>query len=336
MNRTVCKLIVSLFFVIILNVTSHAQKIGFLLDSYITDRWYMDEKLFSDKVKELGGECIVKTGGYGNAEEQVEIARQMISNDQVDVLVVVPADSKRAAEIAELAKENNVPLVSYDRLILSDAVSVYVSFNNRKVGNLQAEYALNLKPKGKYLLINGPTSDNNAILFREGQMEVLKPHVESGDITIIGDVVLKAWSEIEAFMETQDKLLNQSEQPDVIIAANDAIANGAIELIKSLDNAGKPVITGQDADIKGLKNILTGYQSMTVYKSINSLATVAAEAAMKLAKKQELEGTVVLETEGLKIRSVLLDPIVVDKENFKETVIKDGHVSLAEVMGLDK
>ncbi|ELR68299.1 Xylose ABC transporter, periplasmic xylose-binding protein XylF [Fulvivirga imtechensis AK7] len=330
------KTIVVVIVIISTHVASNAQKIGFLLDSYITDRWYMDEKLFSDEVKKLGGECLVETGAYGNAEEQIELAKKMITEGKVDVLVVVPSDARKAAVIASFAKENNVPLISYDRLILSDDISIYISFNNKKVGNLQAEYALNLAPKGRYILLNGPTTDNNAVLFREGQMEVLEPHIKSGNVTIVGDIVLTAWSEIEAFMQMQNLLLTQDNHPDVIIAANDALANGSIEMVKSVDNGGNPVITGQDADIRGLKNILKGHQTMTVYKSIKALATVAAQAAMKLANNQPIEGTVILKADNIEVKSILLDPVVVDKSNFKETVVQDGHISLAEMLNLSK
>jgi len=313
-----------------------AQKIGFLLDGYVTDRWYMDEKLFSDKVEDLGGTCLVKSSAYGEADEQLELAKRMIDDAHVDVLVVVPSDAHKAAAIAAYAKAKNVPLVAYDRLILSNDVSIYVSYDNKKVGMMQAKYALKEVPKGSYLLVNGPPSDNNAILYREGQLEVLKPQIEAGNITIMGDLVLESWSGVTAFMETQEFLSTQKERPDVILAANDAVANSCIESVKTFDEGDKTLITGQDADISGLKNILKGYQAMTVYKSIKSIANVAAETAMKLADNKKVTGTVSVKAENNEVDAILLEPVVVDKNNYKETVVKDGHITLAEMLKLDK
>ena len=147
-----------LAFALVLSVTgSVAQKIGLLMDSYAIDRWYIDEKLFKDRVSQLGGECFVEMP-YGDADEQVRLGKKLIQSG-VDVLVIVPTDSKKAAEIVAEAKAANIPVISYDRLILSRDLNFYISYNSLKVGNLQAEYALKKVPKGKYLLINFSGSD---------------------------------------------------------------------------------------------------------------------------------------------------------------------------------
>src|SRR5688572_9164042 len=118
----------------------HAQKIGLLLDSYVSDRWYLDKKLFIDKVTELGGECQVEVA-YGDPVEQVNLSKKMIAQG-VKVLVVVAVDAVKSAEIATIATAANVPVISYDRLILSNDVTIYISYNNEKVGSLQAEYMI--------------------------------------------------------------------------------------------------------------------------------------------------------------------------------------------------
>lgn len=304
------------------------QKVGFLLDSYITDRWYKDEKFVVDKVKELGGECVVKNP-FGDPNEQLRLAKELIA-EKVDVLIVVPCDTKAAVEIVAEAKKANVPVISYDRLILSNELAYYISYDNEKVGMLQAEFALSKVPAGNYALINGPTSDYNGILFRQGQLKVLEPHIKSGKVKVLLDHVLGGWSEMEAMMKFDEVFSSSSEQPDVVIAANDAIANGAVLSLKK-ELIGKVIITGQDADVQGVNNIIAGSQSMTIYKPIKPLATRAAEVAVQLGKEKSIKDATKIKVGELLVPAELLTPVVVDKNNYKDTVINDGHVQLAEL-----
>ena len=315
---------------VILNITtvSWAQKIGLLMDSYVIDRWYIDQKLFVDRITELGGECIVEIP-FGDADEQVKLGKKLIAS-KVDVLVIVAVDRLKAATIVQAAKEANIPVIAYDRMIDSNDLTLYVSYNNFNVGKLQAQYAVNKMPQGNYLLLNGPESDMNAISFREGQKFVLQPYIKNGKIKIIGDYVLASWSELEALMKTDEFLSSHVEKPDVIVAANDAIATGAIQSL-SKDLLGKVVVTGQDADKNSLKNIIAGTQTMTIYKPIKTLAFQAAESAMKIAKKEKVS-SIKAKIGTHEVNAILLEPIVVDKNNYKETVVKDGHVNLSEVL----
>ena len=315
---------------VILNITtvSWAQKIGLLMDSYVIDRWYIDQKLFVDRIKELGGECIVEMP-FGDADEQVKLGKKLIAS-KVDVLVIVPVDRIKAATIVQAAKEANIPVIAYDRMIDTNDLTLYVSYNNLNVGKLQAQYAVNKMPQGNYLLINGPESDMNAISFREGQKLVLQPFIKNGKIKIIGDNVLDSWSELESLMKTDEFLSSHPEKPDVILAANDALATGAIQSLPK-DLLGKVVVTGQDAEKTAMKNIIAGTQTMTIYKPIKPLAYQAAESAMKIAKGEKV--TSIKTNIGThEVNAILLEPVVVDKNNYKETVVKDGHVNLSEVV----
>jgi D-xylose transport system substrate-binding protein len=309
-------------------VSSFAQKIGFLMDSYITDRWYIDQKYVVERIKELGGECQVEIP-YGDANEQIKLAQKLIDS-KVDVLIVVPSDANKAAEIVAMGKKANIPVISYDRLIQSKDVRYYISFDNEKVGEIQAQYALSKVPQGNYVLINGPVTDYNGILFRKGQLKVLEPHIKSGKVKIILDHVLSDWSEMEAMMKVSETFSGNVTQPDAIVAANDALANGAI-LSLNKDLLGKIVITGQDADVIGLKNVISGNQSMTVYKSIKSLAIRAAEVAMELAKTKTIANGKLMKFGDLEVNAELLPAIAVDKSNYLDTVVKDGQVQLSEL-----
>lgn len=303
------------------------------MDSYVIDRWYIDQKLFTDHVRELGGGCLVEVP-YGDPDEQVKLGKKLL-DDGVDALVIVPSDSRKAAEIVAAANARNVPVISYDRLILSKGLSFYISYDNIEVGRLQAQYALSKVPKGKYLIINGPPTDNNAILFRNGQLEVLQPQIDKGNVQLIGDIVLNEWSELESLMRMDEFFSTSQERPDVIIAANDALATGSIQALPA-ELIGKVVITGQDAELIALKNIISGNQTMTIYKPIKPLAHQAAELAMTFAKKGSPKSKLKFKNGDFEVDAILLKPIVVDKANYKDTVVKDGHSTLSEIMGSKK
>ncbi|MFZ6010369.1 MAG: substrate-binding domain-containing protein [Bacteroidota bacterium] len=314
--------------IVLFSLPAASQKIGLLLGSFVSDRWYLDQKLFVDRVKELGGECLVEIA-Y-TAEEQASLAQKLIDRG-VEVLAVVPIDATKARDIVALAKTRKVPVISYDRLILSNDITIYISYDNEKVGRLQAQYMLNKFPNGKYFLINGPTIDNNAILFRRGQLSVLQPYADRGEIIILHDEVMETWSEMGAFESVKQYLAKGNEVPDVVLAANDALATGVIQALPP-HLAGKIAITGQDADVTNVRNIIAGNQTMTIYKPIRPLAYRAAEMAMDLEKGRSVRGQTTISTGDIKVPAILLDPMIVDITNYKETVIKDGHVSLSEVV----
>jgi D-xylose transport system substrate-binding protein len=304
-----------------------AQKVGLLMDSYVIERWRTDQSLIMERIKALGGKCLVEIP-HGNPDEQVKLGKKLIA-DKVDVLIIVPTDADKAAAIVAEAKKANIPVISYDRMIASKDIDLYISYDGNKVGQLQAQYAVDRKPAGNYMLINGPRSDRNSILFRNGQLNVINDGVNSGKIKVIADFVLDEWSDLEAIMKVEEFLANNSAQPDVILAANDALAMGAMEVLPR-ELLGKIVITGQDAERGALRNIVAGRQSMTVYKPIKPLAYQAAELAMKLARKEPVSSTK-MKVANYEVNAILLDPIVVDKNNYKETIVKDGHLSMSEI-----
>jgi D-xylose transport system substrate-binding protein len=311
-----------------LSFSATAQKVGLLMASFISDRWYLDQKHFSDRVQVLGGECIVDVS-Y-SAVEQMERAKKMIE-EGVKVLVIIAVDGTKGADIVAYAKSKNVPVICYDRLILSSDVTLYVSFDNVKVGRLQAEYALKRVPRGNYFLINGPTSDYSAVSFRKGQLAGLQASIDAGEVKIVQDVVMDSWSEMGAFETMKDFVTSRNDIPQVVIAANDALANGVISALPS-DRLGKVVVVGQDADLSGLRNIVSGNQAMTVYKPIKELAYTAAEKAVQLANGEALQVTSRLDAGDVTVSAILLEPFVVDMQNYRETVVKDGHTSLSEVV----
>jgi len=306
----------------------HAQKIGFLVDDYINERWYTDQKYFTEKVKALGGEVLVEVA-YSDTTQQLDLAKKLIGLG-AKVLVVIPTDSHQAAKIADLAKKSGVAVVSYDRLILSENIAAYISYDNRKVGRLQAQYALEKMPQGKFILMNGPPSDNNALLFKAGQEEVLAPSIKNGKVQVMANFVMDDWGQLGSYMKLQDFFSKTTERPDAIVVANDELATGVIQALPK-EITGKTIVTGQDADLTGIKNIVAGSQSMTVYKPIKPLAEKAAEIAMQLARGSAIKGLTKTNLGTVTVNAILLDPVTVDKSNYMETVIKDGQVKLSDL-----
>jgi D-xylose transport system substrate-binding protein len=304
-------------------------RVGLLLDSLTEERWQRDRDLFVERAKELGADVLVKAAN-GDAALQEQQAREML-NDGVKVLVVVPVDTEKAAAIASAAAEKKVPVISYDRLIRNADVTLYVSFDNVKVGRMQAEYLLNQAPKGSYILIGGSPTDNNAKLLRQGQMEMLNSGIKAGSIKIVADPWADGWSAEKAKEETAAALKKANNKVAAVIASNDGTAGGAIEALTAAGLAGKVPVSGQDAELDALRRIVAGTQAMTVYKPIRPLARMAAGAAVNMAKGQTEDGLVNINN-GLKdVPARLLEPISVDKENMDRTVIADGYHKQAEV-----
>ena len=324
------KLILIYTFLVWITLPVLGQKIGVLMDSYVVERWMNDRNYISEKISELGGECMVEVAN-GEASKQFEQAKKLIEAG-AQVLIIVPVDIEKAVEIAEYAESKSVAVIAYDRIIPSTATDLYLSFDNEMVGELQAKWAYENAGEGSYLLLNGPRSDYNAILFRKGQLKVLNPLVKKGKIKISDDIILDNWGELNAFLAMQEKSISMLESPVAIIAANDVLASGAISAL-SVDMDVKPIyITGQDAEIRAVRNLKQDLQDMTVYKPIKKLAYLAAESAMKLANGEKLTQVKNNKVAGVLVNSILLEPMVVTKDNYMETVVSDGHVTIDELV----
>ncbi|PKG24881.1 sugar ABC transporter substrate-binding protein [Niallia nealsonii] len=302
--------------------------IGFILDTLKDERWYKDKGLFEEEVKNLGGQ--VKTlAANGLDDVQVKQAELLIQ-EGVDVLVVVPHNADIASEIIDIAHQNKVKVISYDRLIKNSKVDYYISFDNVKVGELQVSELIKKKSKGNFAYIGGAESDNNAVLFRQGAMKVLQPLIDKGDIKLVYDHFTEDWNPNIA-KENMKTALNKNNRIDAVIAANDGVAGGVIESLTSAGSAKKVPVSGQDAELEAIRRIVKGTQTMSVYKPINLLATKSAEMAMKIAKGEKIETDQKINNGEIDVPSILLEPISVTKENVRETVIKDGYLTEKEV-----
>lgn len=304
-------------------------RIGLSMDTLKEERWQKDRDLFVKRAEELGAEVMVQAAD-GKDETQVKQAESLLTQG-IDVLVVIPHNGEVAASIVEAAKRKNVPVISYDRLIKNSEPDLYISFDNEKVGSMQAQYLVQKAPKGNYILIGGAQTDNNAKMFRAGQMKVLQPLIDKGDIKIVADQWAKDWQPEEALKHTENALTMNKNEVVAVVASNDGTAGGVIQALTAQGLNGKVVVSGQDADLAALQRIVAGSQTMTVYKPVSKLAVKAAEAAIALAKKEKVETNGKVNNGKIDVPSILLEPISVDKSNLDDTVIKDGFQKREEV-----
>ncbi|WP_413735651.1 D-xylose ABC transporter substrate-binding protein [Sodalis sp. RH21] len=297
-------------------------KIGMAVDDLRLERWQKDRDIFVDKAKSLGADVFVQSSN-GNEETQMSQIENMI-NRGVDVLVIIPYNGQVLSNVIAEAKREGIKVLAYDRMINNADVDFYISFDNEKVGQLQAQSLVKLVPQGNYFLMGGSPVDNNAKMFRAGQMTVLKPLIDSGKIKVVGDQWADGWLPENALKIMENALTANNNKIDAVVASNDATAGGAIQALAAQGLAGKVSISGQDADLAAIKRIVQGTQTMTVYKPIKQLATSAAEIAVQLGKGEKPQSNALLNN-GLKdVPSYLLTPISVDKSNIDSTVIADG------------
>ncbi|MCA1630137.1 MAG: D-xylose ABC transporter substrate-binding protein [Acidobacteria bacterium] len=299
------------------------------MDTLKEERWQRDKREFERRAAELGADVIVQVAN-GDDKVQVEQCENMLTRG-VDVLVVAPHNGEVAASVVEAAHRQGVPVVSYDRLIRNSDVDLYVSFDNMRVGEMQARYLLERAPKGNYVLVEGSPSDNNARLYREGHVKVLRAAVERGDVKIVAEQWAREWLASEALRYTEDALTRTGNDVVAVVAANDGTASGVISAIESRGLTGKILVSGQDAELPAVQRVVEGKQTMTVYKPIPALARRAAEAAVALARREKVESSTTVNNGRRDVPSILLDPVVVDKGNVAETVIKDGYHKLEDV-----
>jgi D-xylose transport system substrate-binding protein len=304
-------------------------RIGLSMDTLKEERWQKDRDIFVKRAEELGAEVLVQAAD-GKDETQVKQAESLLTQG-IDVLVVIPHNAEVCATIVEAAKRQNVPVISYDRLIKNSDVDLYISFDNEKVGSMQAQYLVDKAPKGNYFLIGGAPTDNNAQMFRRGQMRVLQPLIDKGDIKIAADQWARDWLAEEALKHTENALTMHNNDVVAVVASNDGTAGGVVQALNTKKLSGKVFVSGQDADLAALQRIVEGTQSMTVYKPVSILAKKAAEAAVSLAKKEKVEAPMKVNNGKIDVPSILLEPISVDKSNLDATVIKDGFHKREEV-----
>lgn len=332
------------------DTTSAGGKIGISMPTQSLERWNRDGAYLDEQFKAAGFETIL-TFSDNDSGRQVNDIQNMLA-DGVNLLIVAAIDGEALNTAMNEAAEANVPVISYDRLILNDAVSYYVSFDNYTVGKLQGEFiknTLDLDNAGDNKVYNmeitaGDPADNNAGYFYNGAVDVLKPYIDAGTLKVVSGqidfdkVATAQWNTDTALERAQNVLSSyyaDGTQLDVWLCSNDSTALGVAQAITS-DYAGSNsvLITGQDGDEANLKNIVDGVQTMTVYKNVSNEAIVTLGLAKAMLAGDTIDESLIstfniecaYDTEsyetsaGNKCPSFLLVPNVITKDNLQDLV----------------
>ncbi|GAA3973507.1 sugar ABC transporter substrate-binding protein [Thermobifida alba] len=313
--------------------------IGLLLPDAKTARYEkFDRPYFEEAIAELCPKCEVT---YQNADQDVskqQSQAEAMLTQGVAVLVLDAVDAEAAGGIVKQAHAQGVPVIAYDRLA-QGGVDYYVSFDNKTVGQVQAEALIagmekaGTADEGEIVMINGSPTDPNAASFKEGAHEVLDGQVEIG-----AEYDTPDWSPDKAQQQMEQAITAVgADNISGVYSANDGLASGIIAALKSAGVDELPPITGQDAELAAIQRILTGDQYMTVYKAIRPEAEMAAAMAVAAATGEEYEGTAehplteATDGEGNTVPAVLLTPVAVTIDNIEDTVIADGFYTVEEI-----
>ncbi|KIO64136.1 multiple monosaccharide ABC transporter substrate-binding protein [Caldifermentibacillus hisashii] len=326
------------------------KTIGIAMPTKSSERWVKDGKNMVKQLEKLGYKTDLQ---YAEdvVENQVSQIENMITKG-VDALVIASIDGEALTDVVDQAKKQGIPVISYDRLIMNtENVDYYVTFDNFKVGVLQGQYIeekLGLKEgKGPFNieLFAGSPDDNNAYFFWDGAMSILKPYIDSGKLVVkSGQTEFKQgatlrWDGMKA-QERMDNLLSahySNDLIDVVYSPFDGISRGVISSLKSVGygSADKPmpIVTGQDAELSSIKSIIAGEQTQTVFKDTRKLA----ESAVKIVddvlneKKPEVNDTKTYDNGKKIVPSVLLEPVSIDIDNYKQELVDTGYYSEDEL-----
>jgi D-xylose transport system substrate-binding protein len=314
--------------------------IGVILpDATTSPRWEANDRPSLEAAFEAAGVTADIQNAQGDVEKFGQLCDQMIG-EGVKVLMIVNLDQESGKACLDKATDAGVQSIDYDRLTPGGGASYYVSFDNVGVGRLMGEGLIAAldeagKAQANIVYVNGAATDNNAALFKSGYEEALAEKIDSGDYTLVGDQSGE-WDATKAGNVFEQMYTDNGGKIDGVISANDTMAGGVIARLKAAGSAGQIPVTGQDASVEGLQNILLGFQAGTVYKNTNLEADAASQLAIALIEGDEeaaaalATGSVTDPDTGEEVPSALATPVWVTVENIQQ-VFDDGFATAADV-----
>lgn len=334
--------------------TGDGMKIGLAMPTQSSERWINDGGNMKQKLEALGYEVVLQ---YAEDDVQTQVSQieNMIAQN-VDCLVIAAIDSGALTGVEAQAKDAGIPIIAYDRLLMeTDAVSYYASFDNEGVGTAIANYIVQAKKletakseNRSYTIefFMGSPDDNNAVLLHRGIMKVLQPYLDDGVLvcktgrTSFEDTCILRWSQETAQQWCENYLAAEyaNEKLDIACSAFDGFAYG---IRAALEGAGYtvgedwPLITGQDAELMAVKNIISGHQTMSIYKDTRLLAEkcVTMVNAVLTGSTPEINDTTTYNNNVITVPSYLCTPVAVDKDNYKEVILDGGYYTEAQLAG---
>lgn len=318
------------------NETEEEKKyqIGLSFDSFVIERWLRDRDAFVSTANSLGAEVNVQNAN-GNLQEQISQIEYFIKK-KMDVIVVIAVDCNGLNDVIEKAKKEGIKVISYDRLIKGVDTDLYISFDNQKVGEEMAEAMVSALPSGGDIAcITGPLSDNNVSQIQDGFNQVLN----GSNVSIKYTANCEKWDADSAPKYTEEAI---EKVPNLagILCGNDDIATQVSKTLSEHRLSGKIILVGQDADLLACQRIVEGTQTMTVFKKVEDMASIAAYFSVELAKGEDITNknvskgyytTELISNDKNKIPYYHLEPVVVDKTNLDRIIIDSGFHDRTEV-----
>lgn len=297
-------------------------KIGFSMGTLMEDRWIRDRDIFISKAEQKGFEVIVNNANNDSDLQYQQVTEMLKQN--IDVLVIAPNDCYSEAKCVKAAKDKNIPVISYDRLVFDSNVDAYISFDHTGVGEIMASYLMQEAPEGGYIIVNGSKTDSNSKMIYDGALSVLQPSIDQGNIKILAETWVDGWIRETAYDFTSEQLKLYGDQVKAVIAGNDSMAWGVIDALSEAQIAEQVVVAGQDADLVACQRIVTGKQLVTAYKPIKNLVEKTVEVCEKLVKGEEIQYQGNISDGSYQVPYIFIDVVAVTKDNIDDTVIKDG------------
>jgi len=305
-------------------------KVGILIHSYENQRWEKDKNYLVDNLTKQGAEVMLEVA-ENNQQKQIDQAAEMIKNG-AQVLIVVPINQDGAAKIVEMAHDAGVKVIAYDRMINGCKLDYYISANSTQIGELEAAYLTSLKPQGRYALICGSKYDNNSMRLFLGQINTLQPFMEKGDIQVVYSEFTEDWTPEQGKIHARLALDQSTDTLTAIITGSDAIADGVLQVLKERGLEGKIMVAAQDAELDNIQAIMNGTQTCDVLKPLKEMASITADLAVSLALEKPLTMKFTTESNGKAlVKSILIDAILVHKNNIESTVVASGFHTAAEL-----
>jgi D-xylose transport system substrate-binding protein len=321
--------------------------VGLSFSDFATERWQNEQKLMQKLLEEKGYSVVWQEAAHDTK----------LQNDQIDnmvtqgakALIIIAEDGDAAATAVDKAAAAGVKVIAYDRLIKSPNISAYISFNNTEVGRQEALGVVNAlqMDSGKWttdnpvkmMLMGGSPTDNNAILVRQGQLEVVQPYIDKGLIKVVADQWVDNWDAANALKIMENVLTAQNNKIDAVVASNDGTALGALQALKAQKLAGVVPISGQDATADGCNSIVKGEQTVSVYKDIRLLSPLAVKLVDEFLKGQtdpDLKQYTMAEltndqTKTGNVTALFLPVVQVTKDNVYDLIVKSGFQSYDDV-----
>ena len=306
------------------SAAAQAQVVGVSWSNFQEERWKTDEAAIKAELAKHGASYISADAG-GSPEKQLSDVDSLVAKG-AKVLIILAMDKDAIVPALTKAKQRNIPVVAYDRLIDQPGV-FYITFDNKEVGRMQARAVLAAKPKGNYVMIKGSPTDPNADFLREGQQEILATAIKGGAIKIVGEEYTEGWKPEVAQKNMEQILTRNGNKVDAVVASNDGTAGGVVAALSARGISGVPV-SGQDGDQAALNRVAMGTQTVSVWKDARDLGREAADAAVDLAGGKPVPGTVKWTGGDHKVTldSKFLKPVAVTSANL-DAVVKAGWIS---------